>query len=47
MTAQEQGLAAVSRDQNALYEGALARIRQAREGLEALMREGVISAVSA
>jgi malate dehydrogenase (oxaloacetate-decarboxylating) len=42
--AQEQGLAALSFTEDELYEAARARIRQARQSLELLTREGLIPA---
>lgn len=44
LKAQEQGLAALTLDGEALYEGALARIRGARDSLDLLAREGLIPA---
>jgi malate dehydrogenase (oxaloacetate-decarboxylating) len=44
LKAQEQGLAALALDGEALYQGALARIRNARDSLDLLTREGLIPA---
>jgi malate dehydrogenase (oxaloacetate-decarboxylating) len=44
LKAQEQGLAALSLDGESLYQGALARIRNARDSLDLLTREGLIPA---
>jgi malate dehydrogenase (oxaloacetate-decarboxylating) len=44
LKAQEQGLAALSLDGESLYQGALARIRNARDSLDLLTRDGLIPA---
>jgi malate dehydrogenase (oxaloacetate-decarboxylating) len=44
LKAQEQGLAALSLDGESLYQDALARIRNARDSLDLLTREGLIPA---